>query len=112
MCCPMAGGCGHGPCEGGGCALSRLGARLCVSYGQAFTCPCHITFAECSTPCVLQLDHTHLLYNSDMPMLVQMSVIMMNLFSGPPIFRSAIISAGEARALQLPTTYNDVKSPT
>ena len=46
------------------------------------------------------------------PLLVQMSVIMMNLFSGPPLFRSAIISAGEARAMQLPTIYNDTKSPT
>ena len=43
--------------------------------------------------------------------LLQMSVIMINLFAGPPIFRSALISVGEARALQLPSTYGDVKSP-
>ena len=36
---------------------------------------------------------------------------MMNLFAGPPIFRSALISVGEARALQLPSVYSDVKSP-
>ena len=42
---------------------------------------------------------------------LQMSVIMMNLFAGPPIFRSALISVGEARALQLPSVYSDVKSP-
>ena len=43
--------------------------------------------------------------------LLQMSVIMINLFAGPPIFRSALISVGEARALQLPSIYGDVKSP-
>ena len=42
---------------------------------------------------------------------LQMSVIMMNLFAGPPIFRSALIAVGEARALQLPSVYSDVKSP-
>ncbi|EIE22773.1 hypothetical protein COCSUDRAFT_42394 [Coccomyxa subellipsoidea C-169] len=42
---------------------------------------------------------------------VQMSVIMMNLFSGPPMFRSAVISTGEARALQLPSVANDAGFP-
>lgn len=45
------------------------------------------------------------------PVYVQMSVIMMNLFAGPPIFRSALMSTGEARALQLPLTFSDIKSP-
>lgn len=36
-----------------------------------------------------------------------MSVIMINLFSGPPFFRSAVVAAGEARALQLPSVVND-----
>lgn len=41
----------------------------------------------------------------------QMSVIMMNLFTGPPMFRSAVISTGEARALQLPSVSNDTSFP-
>jgi hypothetical protein len=38
-----------------------------------------------------------------------MSVIMMNLFAGPPLFRAAVISVGEARALQLPSQTGDVR---
>ena len=39
----------------------------------------------------------------------QMSVIMMNLFAGPPLFRAAVIAVGEARALQLPSQAGDVR---
>jgi hypothetical protein len=46
------------------------------------------------------------------PMPAQMSVIMMNLFCGPPMFRSAVIATGEARALQLPSQSNDINFPT
>ena len=38
-----------------------------------------------------------------------MSVIMMNLFAGPPLFRAAVIAVGEARALQLPSQTGDVR---
>ncbi len=37
-----------------------------------------------------------------------MSVILLNLVTGPPLFRAAIIAAGEARALQLPSLASDV----
>ncbi|BDA45644.1 hypothetical protein COCOBI_07-4310 [Coccomyxa sp. Obi] len=42
---------------------------------------------------------------------LMMSVIMMNLFTGPSMFRSAVISTGEARALQLPSVSNDTSFP-
>ncbi len=38
-----------------------------------------------------------------------MSVIMMNLFAGPPLFRAAVIAVGEARALQLPSQAGDAR---
>lgn len=37
-----------------------------------------------------------------------MSVILLNLVSGPPLFRAAIVAVGEARALQLPSLAGDV----
>ena len=40
--------------------------------------------------------------------LVQMSVILLNLVTGPPLFRAAIVAVGEARALQLPSLAGDV----
>ena len=41
-------------------------------------------------------------------LLVQMSVILLNLVTGPPLFRAAIVAVGEARALQLPSLAGDV----
>ena len=37
-----------------------------------------------------------------------MSVILLNLVTGPPLFRAAIVAVGEARALQLPSLAGDV----
>ncbi|KAK9842202.1 hypothetical protein WJX81_000261 [Elliptochloris bilobata] len=39
---------------------------------------------------------------------LMMTVILLNLVTGPPLFRTAIIAVGEARALQLPSLAGDV----
>ncbi len=36
-----------------------------------------------------------------------MTVILLNLVTGPPLFHAAIVAAGEARALQLPGLAGD-----
>lgn len=41
------------------------------------------------------------------PPRAQMTVILLNLVTGPPLFHAAIVAAGEARALQLPGLAGD-----
>ena len=45
------------------------------------------------------------------PVRVQVSVILFNLLSGPPLFRAAVISAGEARALLLDPSSSPPTTP-